>query len=307
MEPASFGKKIGSDAQAGTLAGAGAVVELVGVSGQQGVEQDAGDGGDGQTGQVDGHTGHHEGQTAHRVEAQGADQDDSGDDQVAGVGEVHLVFHHVAHADGGDHAVQHEADAADDAGGDGVDDGIKLGAEAQHDGKHGGNADDQGIVDLGQGQHAGVFTVGGVGGAAQQAGHAGGQTVTQQGAVQAGVTDEVLAGGGADGSDVADVLHHGGQGDGHDGQHGADEFGAAVNGEQTHGLGMHRNAEPGGVGHAGKVHCAGDQSHHIGHDDTQQDGQDLDHALAPDVADDDGAQGHKGSVPVGLTLGSRVP
>ena len=51
---------------------------------------------------------------AHRVEAQGADQNDRGNDQVAGVGEVDLVLDNVAHADGGDHAVQHKADAADD-------------------------------------------------------------------------------------------------------------------------------------------------------------------------------------------------
>ncbi len=57
------------------------------------------------------------GDAAHRVEAQRADQNDGGDDQVAGVGEVDLVLDNVAHADGGDHAVQHKADAADDAEG----------------------------------------------------------------------------------------------------------------------------------------------------------------------------------------------
>ena len=69
---------------------------------------------------------------AHGVEAQGADQNDGGDDQVAGVGEVDLILNDIAHADGGDHAVQHKADAADDAGGDRVDDGLKLRAEAQN-------------------------------------------------------------------------------------------------------------------------------------------------------------------------------
>ena len=68
---------------------------------------------------------------AHRVEAQGADQDDGGNDQVAGVGEIDLVLNNVAHADGGDHAVQHKADAADDGGGDRVDDGLtELRAES---------------------------------------------------------------------------------------------------------------------------------------------------------------------------------
>ena len=63
-------------------------------------------------------TAHSEGQTAHRVEAQCAHQNDGGNDQVAAVGEVHPVLDHVADTDGRDHAVQHEADAADDAGGD---------------------------------------------------------------------------------------------------------------------------------------------------------------------------------------------
>ena len=49
-----------------------------------------------------------------------AHQNDSSHDQVAAVGKVHAVLHHVAHTDGGDHAIQHKADAADDAGGDGV-------------------------------------------------------------------------------------------------------------------------------------------------------------------------------------------
>ena len=157
-----------------------------------------------------------------------------------------LVLDHVAHADSGDHAVEHEADAADDAGGDGVDDGLKLGAEAQDHGKHSGDADDQGIVNLGQGQDAGVLAVGGVGGAAQQAGHGSGQAVAQQGLVQARIADVVLAGGGGDGGDVADMLHHGGQGDGHDGEHRTDEGLAAVHGKQTHAVLMDGDAEPGG-------------------------------------------------------------
>ena len=142
------------------------------------------------------------------------DEDHRGDDQVAGLGQVHLVLHHVAHAHGGDHAVQHEADAAHDGGGDGVDQGVKLGGEGEDDGVHGGQADDPGIVDLAQSQNAGILAVGGVGGAAEHTGQRGGQAVAQEGAVQAGVCDEVRAGGGGDGGHIADVLHHGGDGDG---------------------------------------------------------------------------------------------
>ena len=288
---------------AGSSLGAVGSVKLVVVAGQDGVEQNAGNGSDGQTGQVDVNACDGKADAAHRVEAQGAHQNDSGHDQVAAVGKVHMVFHHVAHTDGGDHAVQHKADAADNAGGDGVDDGLKLGAEAQDDGQHSGNADDQRVVDLAQGQHAGVLAVGGVGRAAQQAGHGGGQTVAQQGAVQAGVIDIVVADGGADGGDIAHMLHHGSQCDGDDGEQSADELRAAVDGEQTHGLLVQGDAEPGRVGDLLEVHGTGDQSHRVGHQHTDQDGQDLDHALTPDVADNDHAQRHKGQQPVGLAVG----
>ena len=278
-------------------------VELIIVAGQDGVEQDADDGGDGQTGQIDGDAAHHEGQAAHRVEAQRRHQNDSSNDQVAAVGEVHPVLDHVADTDGRDHAVQHKADAADDAGGDGVDDGLKLGAEAQDDGQHSGNADDQRVVDLAQCQHAGILAVGGVGGATQQAGHGGGQTIAHQGAVQAGVIDIVVADGGADGGDIANVLHHGSQCDGDDGEQRTDELRAAVNGKQTHSLLVQGDAQPSGFGDLLEVHCAGDQCHSVGDQHTNENGQDLDHTLAPNVAHDDSAQRHKGQQPVGLAVG----
>ena len=50
-------------------------------------------------------------------------------------------------------------DAADDGRGDGVDKRVKLGGEAQNDGVDGREADDAGIVDLGEGENAGIFTI----------------------------------------------------------------------------------------------------------------------------------------------------
>ena len=277
-------------------------IKLVIIAGEDGVEQDAHDSSNGQAGQVDGDTAHSEGQTAHRVEAKRADQDDSGNDQVAAVGKVYTVLDHIADTDRGDHSVQHKADAADDAGGDSVDDSLKLGAEAQDDGQHSGNADDQRVVDLAQCQHAGVLAVGGVGGAAQQTSHGSGQTIAHQGAVQAGVIDIVVADGGADGGDIAHMLHHGCQRNGDDGEHCADELRAAVDGKQAHGLPVQRDAHPCSLRNALEVHCTGHQCHCIGHQHTDEDGQDLDHALAPDVADDDRAQCHEGQQPVCLTV-----
>jgi len=90
------------------------------------------------------------------------------------------------------------------------------------------------------------------------------------------------------------MLHHGSQCDGDDGEQSADELRAAVDGEQTHGFLVQGDAEPGRVGDFLEVHGTGDQSHRVGHQHTDQDGQDLDHALTPDVADNDHAQRHKG-------------
>src|SRR5699024_7872748 len=106
-----------------------------------------------------------------------------------------------------------------------------------------------------------------------------------QGAVEAGVLDKAAAYGGGDGGHIADVLHHGGDGDG-----GHDKDGGQVKFGQEEGLDAHR----GGGGQAGEVdeghhvaggvqgggpHGVGDQGHHVGAHHPQQDGDDLHHAL----------------------------
>ena len=147
-------------------------------------------------------------------EAQTAHQNDGGDNQVPGVSKVHPVFHHVAYADGGDHAVEDEGHAADDSGGDGVDDGGKGGGEGQNHRVNSGQTDHLGVIHTGEHQHAGVLAVSGVGGAAEQTGQRGGDAVADEGAVEAGVLQKVLAHSGGDGGHIADVFHHGGDGDG---------------------------------------------------------------------------------------------
>ena len=112
-----------------------------------------------------------------------------------------------------------------------------------------------------------------------------------------------MADGGADGGNIANVLHHGSQGDGDDGEQRTDELRAAVNGEQTHSLLVQGDAQPSGFGDLLEVHCAGDQCHRVGDQHADEDGQDLDHALAPDVAHDDSAQCHESQQPVGLAVG----
>ena len=67
----------------------------------------------------------------YKRQAQTADEDDSRDDEVAGLGEIDLVLDHVAHTDCGDHAVEDEAHAADDRRGDRADQCIKLRGERE--------------------------------------------------------------------------------------------------------------------------------------------------------------------------------
>ena len=167
------------------------LLELVVLAGKNGIEENADDGGDGETGQGD----HADLDAAGIVDADRQHEDKRSDDDVAGVGEVHLIFHHVAHADGGDHAVQHKRHAADGGGGHCGDERRKLRAEGDDNGNAGRDADNAGVVDAGERQHAGVLAVGGVGRRAEQGRQRGGQTVAQQRAVEAGIDHIVFAAG----------------------------------------------------------------------------------------------------------------
>ena len=66
---------------------------------------------------------------------------------------------------------------------------------------------------------------------------------------------------------------------------------------------MEGDAEPGCLADGLEVNGAGQQSNRVGNQHTDEDGQNLNHALAPDVADNDGGQCHNGQQPVGLAVG----
>ena len=282
------------------------LLEGVVLAGQDGVEQDAHDGGDSQTRQ-----GHDADLDAAGVgDADGEHEDERGDDDVAGVGEVDLVLDDVAHADSGDHAVEHEGHAADGGRRHGGHEGREFRAEGHDDRNAGRDADHAGIVDAGQGEHAGVLTVGGVGRSAEEGSEGGGQAVAQQGAVEAGVDHEVLAAGGGDGADIADVLDHGGKGQGHDRQHGGPED-AAVDraGEEVeHAVFPEdRQAEPlgtaDGSGDGGALRGINDECEDVRAEHAEQDRDDLGHALAPHVEADDDQDRDDGDEPVGTAVG----
>ena len=213
----------------------------------------------------------------------------------------------VSDTDGGDHAVEDEGDTADGGRGHHLDDRCKLRAEGQDDRDDGSEADDRRIIDLGQRQDAGVLAVGRVGRCAEQGGKRGGKAVAGQGSVQAGILDEVPADSGGDGGDVSDVLHHGCKGDRDDRDDGGDEK-AVVHvsvreDREDRAVVLHREADPGGLLHLREVNEARKSGDDVGGDDAQQNRDDLHHASAPDVADDDDHDGDQSDRPVRLTVG----
>ena len=212
-----------------------------------------------------------------------------------------MVLHEVADAHGRNHAVQHERHAADDAGRHGRDDGRELRAERERDGEAGRDADDARIEHPGQRQHTRVLAVGGVGRGAEQRREDGGQAVAQQRAMQAGFGDVVAVAGRADGRHVADMLDHRGERQRHDGDDGRDGqpcIEVRTDDRKHRLIPGERQADPRRLGHARKVHLSRDRSHEVRSDHAQEDGNDLDHALAPDVGDDDDGDGHQCDGPV---------
>ena len=128
--------------------------------------------------------------------------------------------------------------------------------------------------------------------------------------MEAGVDHEVLAAGGGDGADIADVLDHGGKGQGHDRQHGGPED-AAVDraGEEVeHAVFPEdRQAEPlgtaDGSGDGGALRGINDECEDVRAEHAEQDRDDLGHALAPHVEADDDQDRDDGDEPVGTAVG----
>ena len=105
------------------------------------------------------------------------------------------------------------------------------------------------------------------------------------------------------------MLHHGGNGDGsHDKDGGqvklGDDKGLNAHQLSTHHTGVVDEGDDvaGGV-QGGGPQGVGDKGHHIGPHHAQQDGDDLDHALAPDIGHHDDGHGHDGQPPAGGGVG----
>ena len=86
-------------------------------------------------------------------------RDDQRNDDVAALGQIHAVLDEVAHADGGDHAVENQGNAADGAGRHSGNERRELRAEGRDDRVDGGQTDDQRIIHAVSAKNAGVLAV----------------------------------------------------------------------------------------------------------------------------------------------------
>ena len=125
--------------------------------------------------------------------------------------------------------------------------------------------------------------------------------------MQAGVGDVVTLASGADSGDVTDMLDHGRKGqrhDGDDGRRGKTAIELRPK-ERKHGVIPHDGqTNPGSGCDARKVDLTERGGNGIAHRNAQQDRHNLDHAAAPDVADDDHCHGDNGDEPIGLAVGN---
>ena len=149
-------------------------------------------------------------------------------------------------------------------------------------------------------QNTCVFTIGGIGRTAHQCGQGGCKPVPDQGTVQTGVFNQIFTDRCGNGGHVTDMLHHGCKRDGCHYQNGGDvEFAQRKFGHAYHGgsrdICKIQNCRAVCICH---THCIENQSRNIGNDNAHQDRDNLKHALAPDIENNDGCKRDKGKQPV---------
>ena len=125
--------------------------------------------------------------------------------------------------------------------------------------------------------------------------------------MQTRIGNVVALAGGADSGDITDMLDHGRKGqrhDGDDGRRGKTAIELRPK-ERKHGVIPHDGqTNPGSSCDARKIDLAQRSRNGIAHHNAQQNRHNLDHAAAPNVADDDHSHGDNGNKPVGLAVGN---
>ena len=218
-----------------------------------------------------------------------------------------MVLNNIADTDRRDHSVKDEADPSDDGCRKRVDQACELGLKAQNDRIDRCKPDDARIIHAGEHQDARVLSVGRIRRSSEESGERGRETVADQSAVKTGLLKEILADGRGNRGHIADMLHHGSNCDRcHDQDRGnielADE--EIRKSDPWCGGGLREVDDRASVriGHACKMHQKGSS---IGEHDTHQDRNNAEHALAPDIENDDHRQRNAGKEPVVLCIGDR--
>ena len=100
------------------------------------------------------------------------------------------------------------------------------------------------------------------------------------------------------------MLHHGRQGDRHDGDHGGDQQrNVHISKQGKHGIFvMNGQADPRRLPNRRKIHVSGDCRNQIGAHDAQDDRHNLDHSLSPDIADNHNYYGDHRNPPACRTV-----
>ena len=216
-----------------------------------------------------------------------------------------MVLNNIADTDRRDHSVKDEADPSDDGCRKCVDQACELGLKAQNDRIDRCEPDDARIIHAGEHQDARVLSVGRIRRSAEEGGERGRETVADQSTVKTGLLKEILADGRGDRRHIADMLHHGSDRDRcHDQDRGdielADEEIRQSEPWCSSGLCEVDDCASVRIGHACSMHQKGCS---IGEHDTHQDRDDAEHALAPDIENDDHRQRDAGKEPVMLRIG----
>ena len=93
------------------------LIKVIVLAGENCIEDDTDDCCYCQTREGEGNTAEGDLDVAGVTDTDGKNQNESGDDNIAGIGEVNLIFNNVADTDCGNHTIEHQRHAANGCGG----------------------------------------------------------------------------------------------------------------------------------------------------------------------------------------------